>query len=769
MSNRRRTASHWGAYTVEVEDGRIARLEPFEKDGDPSPIGNSVPGAIADGCRILRPMVREGWLRNGPRAGQNARGAEPFVAVEWERALDLVSGELRRVKEHHGNTAIFAGSYGWASAGRFHHCQSQIHRFMNMLGGYTASVNSYSLAAAEVILPRVLGAPWIELQREFTSWPVIAEHGRLVVMLGGMALKNAQMSAGGLGRHTARDWLRRCRDAGVEFVNISPIRSDSAEFVEAEWLAPRPNTDTAIMLGLAHTIVADGAHDRAFLERYCIGFERFRAYLMGETDGQPKDAAWASDISGLPAETIRSLARRMAATRTLVTASWSIQRGDHGEQPFWMAVTLAAILGQIGLPGGGVGFGYASVNSVGNPVRKMTGVKLQQGTNPTKSFIPVARIADMLLNPGGVIDYDGRKVTFPDTRIVYWTGGNPFHHHQDLNRLLAAWQRPETIIVHEPWWTSLARHADIVLPATTPFERNDIGCSPNDNFLLAMEQAIPPVGEARNDYDIFSGLAERLGFGERFTEGRSELEWLRHLYDVFRQSAAQEQVELPDFERFWREGHVEYPAPDAAKIFLSGFRADPEKNRLGTPSGRIEVFSATIDSFGYDDCPGHAAWIEPAEWLGAKAAARFPLHLISNQPATRLHSQWDNGAVSRDAKVAGREPLTMNPEDAGRRGIAEGDVVRVFNDRGACLAGVILSDGVRDGVVQLPTGAWYDPAQPGRPGALERHGNPNVLTLDKGSSKLAQAPIAHSCLVEVEKWRGEAPPVRAFEPPPIVS
>jgi biotin/methionine sulfoxide reductase len=201
---------------------------------------------------------------------------------------------------------------------------------------------------------------------------------------------------------------------------------------------------------------------------------------------------------------------------------------------------------------------------------------------------------------------------------------------------------------------------------------------------------------------------------------------------------------------------------------LESYRADPVANRLPTPSGKIEIFSSTIASFRYDDCAGHPAWYEPAEWLGSPLAKRFPLHLISHQPTTRLHSQYDHGAVSRASKVAGREAMTINPRDAQARGIRDGDVVRVWNDRGACLAGAKLDDGVMPGVVVLPTGAWYDPLVPGESGTLEKHGNPNVLTLDKGTSKLTQGCIAHTALVQVEKFEGEPPPVTAFDPPAFV-
>ena len=209
------------------------------------------------------------------------------------------------------------------------------------------------------------------------------------------------------------------------------------------------------------------------------------------------------------------------------------------------------------------------------------------------------------------------------------------------------------MIVHEPWWTSTARHADIVLPATTTLERNDVGASPRDRFVMAMHQAVPAVGGARNDYDIFAGLAARLGFRDSFTEGRTEAEWLRHLYDVWRQLAAGRGAEVAPFDEFWHAGHVEIPAPTSLTSCSAssvGIRSAARSTRLAARSRSI---CQRIASYGYDDCPGHPAWLEPIEWLGSEKARDYPLHMISNQPRTRLHAQLDNGSVSQAEQGAG--------------------------------------------------------------------------------------------------------------------
>ncbi len=759
------TSTHWGTYRVEMDGGRVTGLRGFEEDPDPSPIGGGIVDVLDGPTRIKSPMVRKSWLEGGPGSATHLRGQDSFVAVSWDEAERLVARELDRVRQGFGNEAIYGGSYGWSSAGRFHHAQSQLHRFLNCAGGYTRSVNTYSHAAGEVILPHVLG-DFAGLIHRQTSWQSIVESGELLVAFGGVPIRNAQISAGGTGRHRLREAMMQARDAGVGFVNISPLRGDMDAELGAEWLAPRPGSDVAVMLGLVHTLLVEGLHDTGFVERYCTGFDRFAAYLMGDADGVVKSADWAAELSELPADTIRDLARRMAGARTMISVNWSLTRLDHGEQPFWAGTALAAMLGQIGQPGGGIAFGYGAANSVGLETRAVKYAALPQGQNPVAAFIPVARISDMLLNPGTKFEYNGQVADYPDIRLVYWAGGNPFHHHQDLARLIKAWQKPDTVIAHEWCWNALAKHADIVLPCTTSLERRDLAMAPRDPYIVAMEQVMPPVGDARNDFDIFAGIARQMGLEQDFTEGRDADGWLEWIYQQSRQSAANAGVELPSLEELRDKGWHKTEPPAQAHVMFSGFRADPEANPLGTPSGRIEIFSEVIDGFGYDDCPGHPAWLEPGEWLG-KASAEHPLHLISNQPARKLHSQLDHGAHSRAGKIGGREPVMMHPDNAAARGISQGDVVRMFNGRGACLAVAVLSDDIRVDVVQMSTGAWLDADWSGDGTILCRHGNPNVLTRDKGTSRLAQGPTAHSCLVEIERYEGAPLTVRAFEPPEV--
>nr|WP_116706958.1 molybdopterin-dependent oxidoreductase [Actinomycetospora cinnamomea] len=757
--------AHWGTFRPRVEDGRLVAAVPFEHDRDPSPLLGSLPGAVHAAGRVTRPAARAPWLRGtGGR-----RGADPFVEVSWDTALDLVAGALAGTRERHGPEAIFGGSYGWASAGRLHHARTQLHHFLACLGGFSGQVSNYSYGAADRILPHVVGDA-SAVTGQVATWDDIAAETDTFLLLGGAPAKNVQMESGGTGDHLARDGLARVLAAGTRVVNVNPVRGDAPDHPGVQWVPIRPGSDTALLLALMRCLDADGAVDEGFVARATVGDARLRAYLRGHADGVDKTAAWAEAITGVPAETITDLARRLRSGRTLITATWALQRAEHGEQPYWGVIALAAYLGQIGLRGGGFGFGYGCVGRTGGTYRPFGTPAFHPRPNPCPVRVPVARLADMLLQPGEPYDFDGAVHRYPDVRLVYWAGGNPFHHHQDLNRLARAWQRPETVVVHEPWWTPTARMADVVLPATTTLERDDIAATSGDPWLVAMKGTVDPPGEARNDRTILAALAERLGVADAYTGGRDDAAALRAMYEEARRSAAGRGHPLPAFDAFWAHGHHRYDLP-APPPPLAAFRRSPADAPLGTPSGRIELFSATVDGFGYDDCPGHPTWLEPTEWAGT-ATARTPIHLLSPQPGTRLHSQLDMAGVSAASKIAGREPCVVSRRDAQERGVADGDVLRVWNARGETHVGAVVSDGVVPGVALLATGAWWTPLDPGADDSPELHGNPNVLTRDVPASRLSQATAAQSVLVAIERVAAPVPyrdphaPPAFADPPP---
>lgn len=753
-------SSHWGSFVAEGSDDRFTGVRPFPGDPAPSPIITGMPEAVHSRVRVDRPYVRKGWLR-GDRAGGTLRGGEPFVPVDWDTAIRLVSGEIARVREQHGCSSIFGGSNGWSSAGRFHHAKSQLQRMLAATGGYTGGLTNYSYGAGMTLMPHLVGSNEC-IEGPVADWRAICQNAKVMLCFGGVLLRNGQIINGGGGRHDMEYWLRTAAEAGVRIVYVSPLKSDMPP-LGSEWIPIRPGTDTAMMLAMAHVLIAEDRFDRQFVDKYTVGF----AALRDEVIGKARTPDWAAAITGVPAETIRRLALQCFEMPSMLTANWSLQRAEFGEQPFWALMSLACLIGGIGKPGLGFSFGHGSMGGMGSPRSPIKSVGLPALKNPTGSNIPAARIADMLEKPGQPYDYNGERKIYPEIRLIHWAGGNPFHHHQDLNRFQRAWARTETIIVQEPWWTALARHADIVLPATTTLERNDIASSSRDRFIIAMKRVVRPQGQARDDYEMLSDVADSLGAREAYTEGRTEMQWLQHLYETCRRSAALKNVAIPEFDRFWSEGQVEIAMPVEEHVPFLDFVNNPSLHPLKTPSGLLEIGSQKIADFKYSDCPGYATWLEPTEYLGSSLALEFPLHLLSVQPSTRLHGQLDMAGISKAGKIRDREPIVIHEVDAKARGLEEGDIVRVFNHRGACLAGLRISRDLLPGVVVLATGAWFDPLEPGNPGSICVHGNPNVLTNDVGTSRLGQGSSAQSCLVQVERWLEPLPDIKVHERPAI--
>ncbi|MEF2074729.1 trimethylamine-N-oxide reductase TorA [Consotaella aegiceratis] len=770
------TGSHWGVFKAKVEGGRAVAATAWEEDPHPSHQLPGVVDSIYSPTRIKYPMVRRAYLENGPGADPDSRGQGDFVRVSWDDALDLVSKELKRVMDEHGAGATYAGSYGWKSPGKLHNCQSLMRRMMNVTGhGFVNGTGDYSTAAAQVIMPHVVGT--LEVYEQQTAWPVVVENSDVLVFWSADPMKTNQIGWV-VPDHGAYEGLDAFAKTGKKVICIDPLRTETAKSMNAEWIPVRPQTDVALMLGIAHTLYTEGLHDQDFLDNYTSGFDKFLPYLTGDDDGTPKTAEWAAGITEVPADKIKELARLFAGNRTMLAGGWAMQRMHHGEQAHWMLVTLASMLGQIGTPGGGFGLSYHYANggspSADSPVLSgiTDGGAAVEGaawlTESGAQSIPVARVIDMLENPGQEFDFNGTKATYPEVKLVYWVGGDPFAHHQDQNRMIEAFKKLDTFIVHDFQWTPTARQADIVLPATSAYERNDIEQVGDYSLkgILAMKKAVEPVFEARSDFDIFADLADRAGKRQEFTEGHSEMDWIRSFYDAAREQAQQRQIEMPDFDAFWDEGYVGFEVPDEAKQFVryGTFREDPLFNPLGTPSGLIEIFSTNIEKMGYDDCPPHPTWMEPVEWTGAQNA-KFPLHVDSAHPPSRLHSQLCGTKLRETYTVAGREPCVINSADAESRGIADGDVVRVFNDRGQVLAGAIVSDDVHPGVIVLHEGGWLSPVEPGKVGSLDAYGDANCLAIDVGTSKLAQGNCGHTGVADIEKYAGDLPEVTVFAPP----
>lgn len=780
------SGSHWGVFRGTVENGRLTQVHPWEKDPRPNGMLEGMMDSIYSPSRIKYPMVRRAWLEQGPGSDPEGRGTGDFVRVSWDKALDLVAGELTRVRDKYGANGVYGGSYGWKSVGKFHNCRTLLRRMLKVTGGFVNSLGDYSTGAAQVILPHVVGS--LEVYEQCTTWDVVRDNTKLMVFWACNPVNTNQI--GWLvPDHGGFVGLEEIKKAGIRVLCIDPIRTETCQELDGEWIAPRPQTDVAMMMGIAHTLYKEKLHDEDFLKKYTVGFDEFLDYLVGKSDGVEKTAEWAESICGIEAGKIKQLARDFANNRTMIAAGWSIQRQHHGEQAHWMLVTLCSMLGQIGLPGGGFGFSYhycsGGAPTATSPI--LSGITdgpaaaqadLPKGCTPgdnssacqpLTNAIPVCRVVECLLNPGKVIKYNGSDIRYPEMHLAYWVGGNPFAHQQDRNEMIEAWKRLDTFIVQDFQWTASARHADIVLPVTTSYERNDIEQLGDYalSHIVPMKKLVEPMYEARSDYDIFTEICKRLGKEYEYTEGLTEMDWIRSFYEGARIESRAKGMEMPTFETFWKSNEaLGFPVSQEQKNFVryESFREDPLLNALGTPSGKIEIYSLNIAKMNYDDCPPHPTWMEPIERLGGPTT-KYPLHVASNHPIFRLHSQLGGTVLRKHYVINGREPCWINPKDAAARGLSDGDIARAFNDRGQILVGIKITDEIMPGVIRIDEGGWYDPLNPREPKTLCRYGDVNNLSTGISTSKLAQSNCGHTAVVEIEKYTGPIPEVTVFDEP----
>ncbi len=775
------SGSHWGAIEALVKGGKVAEIRPYQNDPRPTDMVNGIKGVIYSPSRIKYPMARADWLDNRENADRTTRGDNRYVRITWDEAIDLFYEELERIQTTYGPSGLFAGATGWRQTGMFHTCINHMNRGVGMHGNYVRKVGDYSTGAGQTILPYVIGNT--EVYSQGTSWPLILENADTIVMWATDPLKNLQVGWT-CETHESLPYFDEMRDkvaAGeLRVISVDPVRTKTHKHVGAEQLYINPQSDVAMMLALAHTLYSEGLHDEEFLDIYTLGFEQFITYVNGQgEDGIEKTPEWAADICGIEADQIREFARVLAGGRTQFLFGWSIQRQQHGEQPYWMGTVLAAMLGQIGLPGGGVSYSHhysgIGVPQTGASMPGAFPLNLDLGKTPkydstdfkgASGVIPVARWVDMLLDPGGKVQHNGHEITYPDVRMAVYTGCNPFHHHQDRNKMRKAFQHLETVVAIDFAWTATCRHADLILPACTQFERNDIDTfgGYSNTGVIAMRKLVDPLFQSKTDFEIFTLLTKRFGRSEEYTRGMGEMDWLRQMYGTV-QTANAGRFDMPDFDQFWEEGIVKFERGENW-VRHADFRDDPEINALGTPSGFIEISSRTIEKFGYDDCGLHPKWMEKLERShGGPMSDKFPIWLQSCHPDQRLHSQMcESDEYRATYAVQGREPVYISPEDAEARGIQDGDLVRVFNDRGQLLAGARVSEDYPPGVVRIYEGAWYGP-EDASIGALDTYGDPNTVTMDVGASKLSQATVANTCLVEIEKFEGTPPPVTSFGGP----
>lgn len=719
------TGSHWGAFRAHIYAGKVQEIKPLELDKNPTEMLNGIKGIIYSPSRVRYPMVRLDWLKKH-KYSADTRGNNRFIRVTWDEALDLFYRELERVQKEYGPWALHAGQTGWNQTGSFNNCTAHMQRAVGMHGNFITKVGDYSTGAGQTIMPYVLGST--EVYAQGTSWSEILENSDNIILWANDPVKNLQVGWN-CETHESFKYLAELKEkvakGEINVLSVDPVKNKTQRYLENDHLYINPMTDVAFMLAVAHVLYNENLYDKKFIDTYCLGFEEFIQYVQGKTkDKVEKTPEWAAAICGVKADKIREFARMLVSGRTQILMGWCIQRQEHGEQPYWAAAVVAAMVGQIGLPGGGISYGH-HYSSIGVPSTGFAGPggfprNLDQGMKPKwdnndfngySRTIPVARWIDCLLEPGKEINYNGGKVKLPDFKMMVISGCNPWHHHQDRNRMKKAFRKLQTVVTIEFAWTATCRFSDIVLPACTQWERNDIDVygSYSNKGLIAMHRLVDPLFQSKPDFQIMSELTQRFGRREEYTRGMSEMEWIESLYNDCKK-ANEGKFEMPEFNEFWEKSVLDF-GEGKPWVRHADFRKDPELNPLGTPSGFIEITSRKIGRYGYEHCQEHPMWFEKSERShGGPGSDKYPFWLQSCHPDKRLHSQMCESEEFRATyAVQGREPVYINPIDAKAKGIKDGDLVRVFNGRGQLLAGAVLTDSYPRGVIRIEEGAWYGP------------------------------------------------------------
>lgn len=652
-----------------VEDGRVLRIA-----------NNPAGGAYLKGCqrgfrlaqevqapdRLLTPLIRAG-----------ARGSGDFREASWEEALELVASRLTEIRAQHGPHAVLNLACAGAT-GVLHGTEALLARFLNLAGGATRLKGSYSIGAAHFVLPYLLGPDWNASGVD----PATLRHARMIILWGANCLET---------RHGPElpQRLLEARRNGAEIVVIDPRRSATAQRVGTWWLPCRPGMDAALMLAVLHVLLAEDLADRDFIAAHAHGFDRLERQVLG-LDGSPaRTPEWAEGLCGIPAAEIRRFARAYGTVQpAMLLPGYSIQRVHAGEDSFRLAVALQIATGQFGRLGG----------STGAPISRLPSPRLGSlpvPWLPDQPAIPIGRWPDAVL--------EGRSGGYPtDIHALYSIGSNFLIQGSDIQKNIEAFRSVDFAVSHELFLTPTARHCDVVLPAAHALEKEDLGIPWLGNFLTYTPGALAPRGQARSDYDILCGLAERMGFLPAFSEGRSASQWIQHFLD---------QSEVTDPEAFRRTGF--YLAADQERVGLADFARDPEAFPLGTPSGKVELHSERYrQETGFPALP---------EWQAPPRDERHPLRLITPKSPGRTHSQ---GGQHRDGHA-----LEMHPRDAAARGLGDGDRVLLFNDRGRARIPVRLTADLVPGVVSLLEGIWAELDATG----LDLAGSANLFTSTLGT------------------------------------
>jgi len=715
-------SSHCGGkclLRVHVRDGVITRIE--TDDGEEPQLRACLR------CRAYRQRVYDPGRIKFPMRRTGERGEGKFERISWDEALNIIVGELNRVRNTYGPSAVlFLG--GGGDATRLH-SGDLIQGLLAMTGGFTRGWGTASFEGG--------------LYASFSTYGALSSLSDFDDLLNSSLIILWGCDPTNTIHECNTSWyLLQAKESGSKIISVDPRYTDSTAILASQWIPIIPGTDTAMLIAMAYVIIKENLTNRVFVDTYTVGFEQFSDYVLGVSDGIPKTPSWAKSITGVPVDIIENLAREYATTKPVaLVAGIGPGRTAYGEQYHRAAKTLAVITGNIGLHGGWAGRSHAPSGLFGGFDYKLGGLPqgegnpVESGVPPRKDSLPTLRGSDSSARihlteiPNAILK--GKAGGYPaDIKMLLVMHTNPVNQYPNTNKMVEALRKLEFIGIAEQVVTATARFADILLPVCTYMERNDIVVGGATPFYGYVNKVIEPLYESKSPLEICRGLATRLGIS--IYSKKTEDEWLRELlkgsyvsdYDLFKKEA----VYRPKFQE--------------PRVAFKEQIKDPKNNPFPTPSGKIEIYSQRLADMNNPGIPPIPKYIETWESRNDPLTAKYPLQLITTHFKRRTHSQFENVPWLKELLI---QAISINSIDAISRGIKDGDKVRVFNDRGEVIVPARVTERIMPGVVDLPQGAWYSPDERG----VDRGGCANVLTKDARSP--GGAFCYNTCLVQIEK------------------
>lgn len=817
------SCTNQGPIFVHVRDGKIVRIRPliFDQDDAPSWIieangrvctpprkATLAPSVLTERQRVYSedrikyPLKRIDFDPKGERHPEN-RGKSGYERISWEEALDLVAGEMKRIRSTDGPAAIAAHASSHHSWGNIGYHQSLLWRFFRLIGFTEVFENTDSWEGWHWAAIDTWGFYWrLGMPEQYDLLEDSLKNTEIVVFWS----HDPDSTHGGYSGQDSAIWRLWLRDMGKKLIFIDPYCNYTSVILGDKWIAPRPGTDAALAEAIAYVWLTEGTYDKQYVETHTVGFEEFKEHILGRKDGIARTPLWAAEITGVPARVIVALSREWASKRTALGAGSRGGEGGACRQAYateWarLMILLQAMQG-LGKPGVSIwGTTGAPFNSnfrfPGYADEGVQHLAKKKAINNVKQRLLRSLVADAILSPPihwygegfcfksleqRFIPYTYPEPGHPEIKMYYRYGGAFIGTYPEGNKLIRAYQSPklECIVNQDIWWNTETGFADIILPACTNLERNDISewgqaggylndssNSQNHRVIVYQKKCIEPLYESRSDYSIFVELADRLGVKEEYTEGNTEEDWTKKEFEY---------SELPkyiSFEEFKKKGYFVVPLPKGYKR-TPAFRWFYEKREcdtadnvkckgLATYSGKIEFVSQSLLKHFPDDKerPPMPRYIPSWEGYDSELAKKYPLQMISPHARYSYHTHYDThspwlGDIPGHRKFKDGyywHTVNIHPQDAEKRGIKDEDIIKLYNDRGAVLGIARLTERVKPGVIHTyQASSKYDPLVPGLPGSVEKAGCVNILAPSRMLSKNAPGMAPNSCLIEIEKW-----------------